>query len=319
VAELSAQRVRTKARNAVRRREDQIEQEEIESGELNLIPYLDIVTNLVLFLLASVTAGLILVQIDTVLPDKAPPSTSVQQPNTPNPDDQPLKMFVTVTRDRVIIWSVTGLEGTLQQPKATFQRNVLYDEHNQPKGSTGREGDPCDGPYMCESNACGQQQRCVASKEQLQPVFDFRGINGVLLEIAHRRYDGRSRKADTYQGILQADPSTPYATIISIMGAMRCRMAEFGREPGACLRGDGVTHCEQSEPGCTCQICALPGDSKAFEDYIKHTVQQDAQAQALADPSGISPDHRAFDTTRAKYDAKSMALFSDILFSSGFE
>jgi len=38
VAEYSAQRVRAKARAAVKRREDQIEQEEIESGELNLIP-----------------------------------------------------------------------------------------------------------------------------------------------------------------------------------------------------------------------------------------------------------------------------------------
>ena len=44
MANLSAQRVRSKTRNAVRRREDQIEQDEIESGELNLIPYLDIVT-----------------------------------------------------------------------------------------------------------------------------------------------------------------------------------------------------------------------------------------------------------------------------------
>jgi hypothetical protein len=61
----SAQRVRTKTRAAIKRREDFIEQDELESGELNLIPYLDIVTNLVLFLLASVSAGLILVQIDT--------------------------------------------------------------------------------------------------------------------------------------------------------------------------------------------------------------------------------------------------------------
>ena len=41
--------------------------EEMENGELNLIPYLDIVTNLTLFLLATVSAGLILVQIDTTL------------------------------------------------------------------------------------------------------------------------------------------------------------------------------------------------------------------------------------------------------------
>ena len=68
---LSAQRVRSKTRNAVRRREDQIEQEEIESGELNLIPYLDIVTNLMLFLLFSISAGIIFTQIDTSLPDKS--------------------------------------------------------------------------------------------------------------------------------------------------------------------------------------------------------------------------------------------------------
>src|SRR4051812_3439286 len=139
--ELSAQRVRSKTRNAVRRREDLIEQEEIESGELNLIPYLDMVTNLMLFLLASVSAGLILTQIDSTLPDKAPPAVSQASTPQPNPDDQPLKLVVSVTRDKAILWSISGLEGTLQQPKMTFPR-------------TGQDGTQCDGNYMCESNAC---------------------------------------------------------------------------------------------------------------------------------------------------------------------
>ena len=76
----SAQRVRAKARAAIKKREDDIEQDEIESGELNLIPYLDMVTNLMLFLLASVSAGLILVQIDSTLPDKKVDSASAQNP-----------------------------------------------------------------------------------------------------------------------------------------------------------------------------------------------------------------------------------------------
>src|SRR5688572_19340483 len=94
--EYSAHRVRSKTRAAVKRREDAIEQDELESGELNLIPYLDMVTNLMLFLLASVSAGLILVQIDTTLPDRAPPST---KPSTPSqdPKDQPLKLFLSVS------------------------------------------------------------------------------------------------------------------------------------------------------------------------------------------------------------------------------
>src|SRR5450432_3650180 len=101
--QFSAQRVRAKTRAAIKKREDQIEQEEIESGELNLIPYLDMVTNLMLFLLASVSAGLILVQIDTTLPDKAPPSTSTTVTPATNPDDQPLKLVVSVTRDKVLL------------------------------------------------------------------------------------------------------------------------------------------------------------------------------------------------------------------------
>src|SRR5690242_20396827 len=156
--ELSAQRVRSKARAAVRRREDEVEQDEIESGELNLIPYLDMVTNLLLFLLASISTGIIFTQIDTTLPDRAPPSTQVTQPQQANPDDQPLKLVVSVTRDRMILWSISGLEGTLQQPKATFPR-------------TGREGEPCDGAYMCESNVCDPTtQKCAASNQVAEPV-----------------------------------------------------------------------------------------------------------------------------------------------------
>src|SRR5215813_2937176 len=100
MANLSAQRVRSKTRNAVRRREDQIEQDEIESGELNLIPYLDMVTNLMLFLLYSISAGIILTQIDTSLPDRAPPQVTAQQNQNQNPDEQPLKLVVSITRDR---------------------------------------------------------------------------------------------------------------------------------------------------------------------------------------------------------------------------
>ena len=142
-------------RNAVRRREEQIEQDEMESGELNLIPYLDMVTNLMLFLLASVAAGIVFTQIDTQLPDKAPPSTSTTQPQT-NPDDQPLKMIVSITRDRMVLWSICGLEGTLTQPKASFPR-------------TGRDGESCDGAYMCESGFCGETLRCGAPPAGRKP------------------------------------------------------------------------------------------------------------------------------------------------------
>ncbi len=221
--EWSAQRVRAKTRAAVKRREDQIESEEIESGELNLIPYLDMVTNLMLFILASISAGLILVQIDTQLPDRAPPSATTQQQTQPTPpDEQPLKIVLLVLFDRVDLGSFSGLEGTLTTPKASFQR-------------TGKEGAKCDGDYMCESNKCDDRQVCVASQDAPQPVFNYREINAALVEIANRRYLNKNRKYDTYQAILMADTRIPYSTITSIMSAMRCKLPDFNKEPEPCM------------------------------------------------------------------------------------
>src|SRR5688500_13234509 len=56
-------------KNKMRRlRETREEEAEEEAGELNLVPYLDIVTNVVIFLLASVTYTLSLSNLNTSLP-----------------------------------------------------------------------------------------------------------------------------------------------------------------------------------------------------------------------------------------------------------
>lgn len=265
----SAQRVRSKQRAAVKRREDDIETEEMESGELNLIPYLDMVTNLMLFLLASVSAGLILVQIDTTLPDKGPPQTNVATPQT-NPNDQPLKLFLSVKRDEMILWSATGLEGTLLKPNPgyTFKR-------------VGRNGEACDGGYMCESNLCDPATlTCQTGTDEVAPVFEYRRFNEVLVEIAGRRYGKRPRKSDTYTIVLQADGAIPYGTIASIMSAMRCKLPAMGTP----LEG-----------------CKLPSNDPALKK----------------DPNPIAD--KTYDTDRAPYDAQTMALFHDIQFSTGLE
>lgn len=276
--ELSAQRVRSKSRAAVRRREDQIEQEEVESGELNLIPYLDMVTNLMLFLLFSISAGIIFTQIDTTLPDKSEAATTNTTPQQQNPDDQPLKMVVSVTKDKLLLWSITGIEGTLAQPKVAFPR-------------TGHDGDSCDGPYMCESGYCGPTLKCGPSPAGTfapvpTPVFDYRGLSNALYEIANRHYNGKIRKLETYQIILMADGSIPYATIASTMAAMRCKLAEFDKEP---------------------KPCAIP------------TEDPDSLKRLRDKKISVSPDNTVLDPETAAYDPNKMALFSTILFSSGFE
>jgi biopolymer transport protein ExbD len=265
---LSAHQVRNKQRAAIRRREDDIEEDEITSGELNLIPYLDIVTNLMLFLLASVTAIIILGQLNTTLPDKGPPPQNAATPDQ-NPDEQPLKMMVTVTKDKIVVWSVTKIEGTLQDPKIVIQR-------------TGQIGAQCDGGYMCETNSCDGQGKCAASQEPVTPVFDYRQLNKTLYDIAKAHYGGKHRKLATFEAMLQADGTIPYGTIVSIMAAMRCKMPDLNKEAAACY---------------------LPGANDATKK----------------DQNGLDNATFAFDPDKAAYDPDKMSLFSDIIFSTGFE
>jgi biopolymer transport protein ExbD len=293
--EYTAHRVRSKTRAAVKRREAAIEQDEIESGELNLIPYLDMVTNLMLFLLASVSAGLILVQIDTTLPDRAPPNV---KPTTPaqDPRDQPLKLFLSVSSSQMTLWSATGLEGTLKEPKPgyTFTR-------------TGFDGQPCDGPYMCQSNSCDPKQvqrignvdwgTCIPSRDDPAPVFEFRRLNDTLVKIAER-YAGRPRKPDTYSIVIQADASIPYATITSIMASMRCKLPEPNTEPTA---------------------CALPTDDPELAKAPDPIAPKGCGPRPAQPPPGYPGPCKLYDTKRASYDPRTMALFHDIQFSTGFE
>jgi hypothetical protein len=67
-----------------------------------------------------------------------------------------------------------------------------------------------------------------------------------------------------------------------VMAAMRCHLPPLGKEAMG---------------------CALPTD--------------DPNLKKAKEP--ISPDGKLFDTDRAAYNPEKMALFSDILFSTGFE
>jgi biopolymer transport protein ExbD len=271
---LNAAQVKAKSRIAVKRREEMIEQEEIEGGEINLIPYLDIVTNLMLFLLASISAGLILGQLNTTLPDQGPAAASManDDPNE-NPDDKPLKLVVSVLKDKITLWSITEIEGKLKEPKIELPL-------------TGKVGNPCTASFECGSNTCkgpASNGVCAVNPDGLPdaPVFDYRKLNDTLFEIAFRHYNGKKRKLKTYQAILMADGTIPYGTIISVMDAMRCKMPPPG------VPGD----------------CWFPSTDEPIKKI----------------PEGIDAPSRLYDADRVAYDPTKMALFHDILFSSGFE
>ncbi|ACY15893.1 ExbD/TolR family protein [Haliangium ochraceum] len=195
---MNASQVRAKARRAMKRREEEVEQEEIEGGEINLIPYLDIVTNLMLFLLASISSGMILGQLNTTLPDRGPAQAAVADDDPEqSPNDKPLQLVVSVTGSEILIWSITGLEGTLQEPKARIPR--------------------------------------TGSDDTGAPRYDYAQLNRALHEIASRRWAGELRKLPTFQAVLQPDGGIPYGTIIAVMDAMRCKLPEGEVAGQSCL------------------------------------------------------------------------------------
>ncbi len=179
---MNAAQVRARARMAMKKREEQIEQEELESGELNLVPYLDIVVNILLFLLASISSCVLFGHINTSLPDHAPSTVVGDNDPKKSPDEQPLQLVVSVTNNEVVLWSLSELEGTLEAPKVRVPRNGLDAEE----------------PY------------------------DYLKLNNALVEIVNRRFpDPAKREPSTKQIILQADPTTRYEVIIGIMDHTR--------------------------------------------------------------------------------------------------
>lgn len=116
---MNASQVKAKARAAVKRREELLEEEEMESGELNLVPYLDIVTNIMLFLLATITSGLILGNINSALPEYA---ESAGVAANQNPDTEPpIQLVVAVTKPELLVFSISGQEGDINNPKARIK------------------------------------------------------------------------------------------------------------------------------------------------------------------------------------------------------
>ena len=178
---MNAAQVRAKSRKAIARREAEIELEELEGGEINLVPYLDIVTNLLLFILVSVAASFIVGEINTTLPNYTPAAATPTKPDV-EPNEERLQLVVSATKKNMLVWSMTGLEGTIQDPKAVIP---------------------------------------IARDDDGTIRYDYATLNNALYEIANRRWKGKRRQMATYEVILQCDAETPYDVVIEIMDHLR--------------------------------------------------------------------------------------------------
>src|SRR3954454_15674959 len=82
---------RSQVRAATRRMRDHVEEIEEEAGEINLVPYMDIVTNIIIFLLASVVNQIPLGHVNVSSPTIGSGGSASSEPEKP-----PLNLTVTV-------------------------------------------------------------------------------------------------------------------------------------------------------------------------------------------------------------------------------
>ncbi len=73
-------------RARMRKMREDAEDEEMESGELNLVPYLDIVTNVIMFLMMTTTFAAALGSINVSSPTILPPGPPVEKPVDVQPE-----------------------------------------------------------------------------------------------------------------------------------------------------------------------------------------------------------------------------------------
>ena len=97
---------RRQVRAAMRRMKEHVEEAEEESGELNLVPYLDIITNIIIFLIASVAYNVNFGNVNVTLPTLASGAGAVSE----EPEKPPLNLTVTAGATG---FTIAGAQGVL--------------------------------------------------------------------------------------------------------------------------------------------------------------------------------------------------------------
>jgi len=221
---MNAAQVRAKARLAMKRREEEIEQEEMEGGELNLVPYLDIVTNVMLFLLATVTSGLVLGNINSALPEYSPPGVAGQNATPPTEEQEPpLQMTAAVAPEKITIFSISGLEGSIDKPLLELPAKARNEDFEYAKITETMQA-------IIDKRYKGRPPLGVDKKGE--PVC--MSADGKSLALNQCRPKGAT------EVILIVDASIPYKVIISVMDALRQNNAKDSTYPDNLLFPDVI-------------------------------------------------------------------------------
>jgi len=112
---------RRQVKSAMRRLRTANEEAEEEHVEINLVPYMDIVTNIIIFLLASVVTQVPLGNVNVSVP-----TIGQGGPGATEPKEEPLNLTVTVAANGFIIaGSGAVIDPIVKTPKGDYDYEAL--------------------------------------------------------------------------------------------------------------------------------------------------------------------------------------------------
>lgn len=173
-----------KIRSKMRKMREDFEDEEMENGELNLVPYLDIVTNVIMFLMMTTTFAAALADINVSAPTTASAGAAAQ-----NPEQQPkqdLNLTVSISDKGVTIACSGGLifEGCQISPAGDFVN-------------------------------CAPGNK-LPSIPKVKGEHDYPALTKKMREIK-----AIAIAADETKVIVNANPEITYETVVAVMDAIR--------------------------------------------------------------------------------------------------
>ena len=187
-----------KVRGRIRREHARIEEEEFESGELNLVPYMDIVVNTVIFLLATMTSGLTLANINVNSPRYEPSGPSASAEPT-DPEKQKLNLTIAISYKGFLVAGASGVV-------------------------TGSSGSNISVP--CKRIEGGRCAWFTGSK--WRDEYDYEGLVKMMKE-AKKQYPHER------QVIMTADRHVPYKVVVGTMDTVRGKATSKCTGEDGCL------------------------------------------------------------------------------------
>jgi biopolymer transport protein TolR len=196
-----------KVRGRVRREIAKAEEEAEAGGEINLVPYLDIVVNTVIFLLATTASTLFLSNINVNSPRYEDPAVGAVAAQ-PDEEKAKLNLTVAVSYTGFIIAGAGGVMTAPDGSSPTVRCSVPLQQDRCPAYLTTRTG------------AAGEKEAAWVDK------YDYKGLVTLVRQVKDK-FPGER------QAILTADQKIPYKVVIETMDALR------GNSTDKCTGKDG--------------------------------------------------------------------------------